>query len=347
MRICTEITLAPLRRQRPHIKPKMTYGLKGSTLMNRYVSSALVLSVSSTLSLLVWSHSVEAASSKYKTEIETFHAKRDTSLRTNWLTITGLDWLKGGENTIGSAKDNNIHLPSTAPATLGVIKLSGTKPATASFEFTDTKDVTLDGKAVELGKFYSLKTDATAAPSIIAMGTVSFFIVERPNGLGVRAKDTANPAIEAFKGIRWWPINENLRITAKWVKLPEPKIMKFQDVLGNQNQTETHGYAEFKLDGHDVKIYPTEEGQPGTDNSYEFIFRDHTSGKESYGAARYLNTSAPNKNGEIVLDFNKAYNPPCAYTAYATCPLPPPENVLKVGIHAGELKPLHHPNATH
>ena len=299
-------------------------------------------------SIFLWSYTVDASAkpnnkTEYKSEIETFHAKRDASLRKNWLSLTGLDWLKSGENSIGSGKDNNIHLPASVPETLGVIQLKSAKPAVVSIEFTETKSVKLDGKPVELGKFYPLQTDASAKPSLVEFNTVNFLIVERPNGLGVRTKDSANPAIAEFKEIRWWPIDEKLRITAQWVKLPEPKKIKFQDVLGNENEIEAHGYAEFKHDGHNVKLYPTEEGHSGAADAYEFVFRDRSSGKESYGAARYLNTAAPNKKGEITLDFNKAYNPPCAYTAFATCPLPPPENVLKVGIHAGELKPLTHP----
>ena len=274
----------------------------------------------------------------YKSEIEEFHAKRDASLKKNWLVITGLDWLKDGVNTVGSAAGSSVRLPSVVPPEFAKIHFKKDSPPEIEF-LPAAAGAKLDGTTIQVGPRTTLKTDKSESPSTIEFKTVSFYLVDRPNGVGVRSKDTANPAVKEFTGAKFWPTDEKLRVSARWVPLPTPKKMKFQDVLGNFNETEVHGYAEFQIDGKQVSLYPTDEGQLGPDQTVEFIFRDLTSGKESYGAARYLSATPASAKNEIVLDFNKAYNPPCAYTAFATCPLPPPENVLKVAIRAGELKP--------
>jgi uncharacterized protein (DUF1684 family) len=181
--------------------------------------------------------------------------------------------------------------------------------------------------------------DDTAAPgpSEIKTGSVTLFLIKRPNGFGVRVKDTNSEARRKFRGRRWFPGEAKYVIKARWTALKEPKKLEVPDIIGNTVEENSPGFASFEIEGQTVSLYPTLE-----DGKLFFVFKDKTSGKETYGAARFLYAD-PAQNGEVILDFNRAVNPPCAFTAYATCPLPPPENRLTVAIKAGERTPEGHP----
>ena len=275
----------------------------------------------------------------YQKEVEEFRTKAEERLKSpdNWLSVVGLDWLKDGVNTVGSASDNQIKLPQSAPKKLGTIRFS--EKTGATIRFLVTENVTLDGNPVASDKDYPLADDTQASVSKVSVGTITFFAIKRKNGMGVRIKDTEADTRKNFAGRKWYPVDSKFKISARWVPHTQPKKISIPDVIGNLNEEVSPGYAEFNLDGQVIQLHPTQEGE-----NLFFVFRDLTSGKDSYGASRFLYAQLESKNanqpGFVTLDFNKSYNPPCAFTKFATCPLPPKENILKVAIRAGELKPL-------
>jgi uncharacterized protein (DUF1684 family) len=157
------------------------------------------------------------------------------------------------------------------------------------------------------------------------------FVIQRGDRYGIRLKDKNSRFRREFTGLHYFPVREQYRLTARFV--PDARKIPIPNILGQTESVSSPGYVEFTLDGRKLRLTPVEES-PG---SLFFIFRDLTSGKETYGSGRFLDTDMP-KNGQVVLDFNKAYNPPCAFTPFATCPLPPKENRLPVRIEAGEMK---------
>jgi uncharacterized protein (DUF1684 family) len=276
---------------------------------------------------------------QYTIELEAFHKKAEERLRSSdgWLAVVGLSWLNVGTNTVGSAKSSQVTLPITAPKELATIKMAKDRSAKIRFhpEALQTSEwATVNDKPAEAGKWYDLMSDKTDEPTMIRYSSVSFFLIDRKNGLGVRVRDSAAETRQSFKGRAWYPAREQFNITAKWVAHKEPKKIQIPDILGNLNDELSPGFAQFQIEGQTVELHPTQEG----DNLF-FVFRDATSGKDTYGAARFLYASLA-KEGRVHLDFNRAVNPPCAFTNFATCPIPPPENILKVEIAAGEKKPL-------
>lgn len=246
-------------------------------------------------------------------EIEAWRAARLTSLKseTGWLTVAGLFWLKEGPNRFGSAQDNDIVLPASAAAHAGVFTVHGKKVS-----------VTLDGKTHDL-----------ANDEIVKLGPVSMFVIERGGRLAIRMRDLNSQYRREFTGLHYFPIQESYRVTAKWV--PERKQIPILNILGMTEPMDSPGHAVFTLHGKEYKLTPVLE-EPDAKELF-YIFRDQTAGKETYGAGRFFYSDMP-KDGKVVLDFNKAYNPPCAFTPFATCPLPPAENRLPLRIEAGELK---------
>ena len=252
---------------------------------------------------------------------------------TGWLTVVGLEWLKDGVNKVGSKADADVHLPARLPAELGTIEKTGDK---YFLVLKTPTGVLVDGKPAPAK--VELKSDAAGGtPTEVKIESVTFFLIWRGQRMGVRIKDMEAVARKNFEGRRWFPPREDFRIRAKWVKATEPKKLMVPDVLGNTAEENSPGYAEFEREGQQVKLYPTQEG-----DQLFFVFKDKTSGKETYGAARFLYANLP-QSGFVELDFNKAVNPPCAFTKFATCPLPPRENVLKISVVAGEISPLSHP----
>ena len=243
----------------------------------------------------------------YKSDIEKWRAAEETSLRseTGWLTVAGLEWLQEGEN--------RISMPKGAPD-FGVFVLHGGK-------------VTLqppNAAAVEM------KSDASGRPTMIERDGYSVTVIERGKRIGIRIRNRNNSARREFPGMKWYPVQENYRIVARWEAYPQPKTIPIVNVLGDVSQEKSSGRAHFNINGAEYTLEPVDQGR-----QLFFNFRDETSGKETYGAGRFL-YSAPPSDGTVILDFNKAVNPPCAFTAFATCPLPPSQNRLKVRIEAGE-----------
>jgi hypothetical protein len=174
-----------------------------------------------------------------------------------------------------------------------------------------------------------LKTDKAGGPDIFEIGRLKLHVIERGSKLGVRIRDKESPARLSFRGLRWFPVREAWKVRARFI--PQPREMVFDAQAGDRQHMSSPGYVEWERNGRKFRLTPViDAGQ------LWFIFRDKTAGKTTYGAARFLYADLP-EDGWVTLDFNKAYNPPCVFTPYATCPLPPPENRLDIAVHAGEL----------
>ena len=259
----------------------------------------------------------------YAHDIALWKQERNQELRTEWLPLAGLFWLKEGESTFGSAPDNQVVLPK-GPAHAGVFAMK--EGGKVGVVLNAGVKATVTGKPVHQTP---LQTVPPGPQTILAMGDLRMFAIVRGARVGIRLLDLDSPAIQKFKGIETFPVDPAWRITADWVPSPGKKI-PIINVLNDVTQTDSPGLARFQVGGQTVTLRAVED-----DNELFFIFADATSGKTTYGAGRYLYTALP-KDGKVVLDFNKAHTPPCGYTPYATCPLPPAENKLKVAINAGE-----------
>lgn len=268
------------------------------------------------------------ASSPYVTSVENWRKEREAALKApdGWLTVTGLFWLKQGENRIGSDPSYEIVLPAgRAPERVGVIDF---KDGKAWFRAARVA-VQLNGKAVPSGE---LKSDKGGKPDVLKIADFTMFVIERNGKYGVRLRDIHSKMREEFKRLQWYPVREQYKVTAKFTAHHQPQKIAVPNILGQTSNEASPGYATFQLLGHSYRLDPVVE-----DNELFFIFRDQTSDKTTYGAGRFLHADMP-KEGKVVLDFNKAYNPPCAFTPYATCPLPPKQNKLPLKIEAGELR---------
>lgn len=267
----------------------------------------------------------------YARSVERWHAARIERLTApnGWLSLVGLKWLRPGTNRIGSVADNDIVL-ARAPPHLGTIEW--TQDGTLSIVLDRGTHATIDGEAVTSA---ILLDDSHAAPTTVAFGTVNFIAVDRDGRKGLRVRDSEAETRTRFAGIERFPVDPAWRIVADWQPLDPPFQLATGTVIGTIENYPAPGKAVLERDGRRFELYPVLE-MPG-DKELFLIFADATSGRETYGAARFLYAEMP-RDGKIVLDFNKAYNPPCAFTPYATCPLAPPENRLDLRVTAGELK---------
>ena len=267
----------------------------------------------------------------YTRRIEAWREQRLERLKApgGWLSLVGLDWLKPGTSRIGSASDNDIVI-AKAPAHLGSVEWKGDN---VTITLNEGSGATIDGTTRTRAE---LLDDAHEQPTVIAFGSVNFYLIDRAGGKkGLRIKDSEATTRTGFLGIDAYPLDPGWRIEAKWVAFDPPHTLEIPNVIGTLDKMPVPGKAIFERDGKTFELLPVLE----TDDADElfFIIADKTSGKETYGAARFIYAAMP-KDGKVVIDFNKAYNPPCAFTAFATCPLAPPENRLGIAVTAGEKK---------
>lgn len=265
----------------------------------------------------------------YRAEIEQWRQTREAALTSDdgWLTVVGLFWLRHGTNTVGADPVSDIALPrNSAPAAVGVFDLHD---GLVSFQAGANVTVTVNGAATTSA---TLKPDSSGSADILRLNDLTMFVIERGGRYAIRLKDKNSEMRKTFTGIKYYPPKHEYRVRAKFVPYNPPKMITVPNILGQVEQEPSPGYVVFTLNRRELRLDPVTEG-----NSLFFIFNDLTSGKETYPPGRFLNTEMP-KNGEVILDFNKAYNPPCAFTPYATCPLPPDENKLPIAIEAGELR---------
>jgi uncharacterized protein (DUF1684 family) len=269
------------------------------------------------------------AAMSYEDEIIAWRKTRETRLQApeSWLSLVGLDWLKEGDNTLGSAPGSTVR-QAKLPAQLGVLNREG---HAVTLRLAANSSATLNGKAA--APVTQLVDDHAGRPDVLRFGSLSMVLVRRGDRMGIRTRDTESAARTGFTGIKAFPTDATWRIEARWVPFDPVRSISITNVLGQVSEGRAPGKAVFERDGKTYELIPTQD-EP--DQELFFVLRDLTSGKETYGASRFLTAPAP-KDGKVVLDFNKAYNPPCAFTPHATCPLPIPENRLKLEIRAGEL----------
>ena len=273
---------------------------------------------------------------EYVAGIEARRKKRAEDLRVpdGWLSLTGLFELKEGEQTIGSSEASDAQLPWSAPDHLGTLTLHATKVTLhlAPSVAIETL-VTVDGVPVQAGAQIALadNQDGAASPTLVRLGSVSFFVHKYGDHYAIRVKDSQNPAIQEFAGFTWFEVKPDYRVRGRFVPHSAPQRVEVSTTVNTIAEYQSPGVLEFELHGQPLSLLVTSR----SGNKLSIILRDATSGKQTYPAVRFLTVEVDGDNNADV-DFNMAYNPPCALTPYATCPLPPRENILPVAIEAGE-----------
>jgi uncharacterized protein (DUF1684 family) len=264
----------------------------------------------------------------YTAEILEFRRKREASLKAEdgWLSVVGLHWLRQGDSRLGSDPTCDVLLPAGAPPQLGTLTLVGNL---AAFRAADGVKVTCRNRPFSEGE---IRSDEAGAPDLLSIGSIRLILLKRGDRYAIRVKDNDSPLRRSFAGLRWYPIDASWKLAAKFVAAPAKTRLTFDTIVGEQEVSESPGFAVFGRDGKSYKLQAALE----PDGSYWFVFRDGTSGRTTAGGARQLIVPPP-RGENIVLDFNRAINFPCAYIAYATCPLAPPQNRLSLPITAGEM----------
>jgi uncharacterized protein len=289
---------------------------------------ALALTVSVVLAV-----QAPSSSGNYAAAIQKHRDERVAELTApnGWLAVVGLFWLHDGMNTAGSDPDKAIRLPSRAPKALGAFEL---KNGTVTFIGDAGVVLSANGKPVNQFTFEPDKGEESA----VAIAGLTMFVIKRGDRYGVRLVDPESEQRRRFDGLRYFPVQKAYRVRAAFRPYDKPRQLPVPNVLGMTVPMESPGYVTFTLNGKSYRLEPVYETEKRED--LFFIFKDLTSGKETYAAGRFLHTPLP-KDGTVDLDFNKTYNPPCAFTAFATCPIPTKENQLPVAIRAGELNYAH------
>ena len=259
----------------------------------------------------------------HRAAVESWRQQRYAALRREigWLSLAGLGWLNPGANRLGTDAEADVVLPS-GPPTAGTVTI-GEAGAVAEGSFTHAGEP-VDG--------LPLVSDADGEPTILELGALRLCLIERGGRLAIRTWDTAAPALRAFDGIDHWPVDPAWRIDARFEPASGRRV-RVPDVLGIVEDEDSPGDVAFDVDGDAYRLQALAGGPGG---ELWLVFGDATNGVETYGGGRFLYTGAPSADGRVVVDFNRAYNPPCVFSPYATCPLPWPENRLPVRIEAGE-----------
>ena len=305
---------------------------KGSFLWSCYLSSLLLVLLPGDglliASLMADEQVVETVQTEnHQQAIEAWRASRHERLMQpdGWLTLVGLEWLEGGENRIGAAKDNDIQL-SSGPVYWGSVVLQNDK---LHFNNLDTEKVKINDEPLPHAE---LIPDTEGVPTIISSGTLSIHVIFR-GSYALRIKDSRAEALQNFKGVDNYPINGSWRIDGRFTRAAEGTVMEITNVLGQVSESAVYGTFEFDKDGRTHSLLGL--GDAESENLW-FIFADRTTGHGTYGAGRYLYSDGMPANGRLTVDFNKAYNPPCAFNPYSTCPVPPQRNRMNILVEAGE-----------
>jgi uncharacterized protein (DUF1684 family) len=265
-----------------------------------------------------------------RSDIDSWREQRVRSLTSDsgWLTLTGLFWLKDGDNTFGRAANNALVLDNPALAEIaGTFQLSSHK---VRFVANPGSGITRDGTPVST---LELTSDGDGEPTILASGSLRFFVIERAGNLGVRVRDLSSPHRMDFRGLSYFPVSTDWVFNARFERYQPARHIRIVNVLGMEDDAISPGAVVFTRNGREWRLDTVLE-QPD-DNELFLMFADSTSGHETYGGGRFLYINLP-ASGHVRLDFNRAFNPPCALNEFATCPLPPPQNRLKLRIDAGE-----------
>ena len=289
-----------------------------------------MLRFSAAISLL----SLVVQAGAYQASVEGFRRQRaaDIGGETGWAALSDLRWVENGQFTIGRAPSNAIRLNApSCPERLGLLTVT---PQGATLQVAPGVSALVNGKPVT-----NAPVPSNVGPAAgVSVGGLTMTMIGRGEKRGLRVWDTVSPTRVNFHGLRWYPIDEKWRVEATFVpRQPAPSV-RIQNIIGQTIEMANPGTAVFTIGGRQIALEALLE-TPNADELF-FMFRDGTSGKATYGAGRYLYTPLP-KDGRVTLDFNRAMNPPCAFTAFATCPLPPAKNRLSIPIDAGELDYKH------
>ena len=272
----------------------------------------------------------EASGDPYKAEVTRFQQAREAALKAEngWLTIAGLWFLTQPETTFGSDPLNDIVLPAGAPGRAGTFVMRNGK---VSVKAAEAVTFQLDGKPITAA---DLRPDGLGPPDRIGLGDLQLWVHNSGERLSIRMRDKNSPLRTDFAGTRWFPIDAAYRVEATYTPYDKPKMIEVPNILGDVDKMPIPGIVSFTINGQEHKLEPVAEAG---DPEFWFVFRDLTSQKETYPAARFLYTPPP-VEGKMTLDFNQAQNPPCAYNPYTTCPLPTEQNRLRTRIEAGEMR---------
>jgi hypothetical protein len=270
----------------------------------------------------------------YEEDLLKWRAARDAGIRAEngWLALAGLTWLKPGANTIGSDAASDVLLPRRAPASLGRFL---NEPGGVKFQPAPGSAARVNGEPVSDPLL--MRTDVQADPSFVTLDGMRLAVIERPSGIGVRVWDNQRPERRLHPPREWFPPDRRFRVLARYLRYPAPKPVLLPDTFGETIEGTMDGQVSFGLDGRTFTLDVTELD----DGRLDMQIRDRTSGKETYGSGRYYYTDEPVVDGQITLDFNYAYSPPCAFTEFATCVFAPQQNFIDARIEAGELYRAH------
>jgi uncharacterized protein (DUF1684 family) len=256
-----------------------------------------------------------------------------------WLALAGLEWLKPGDNSFGSATDNKIRLPAASPEHLGVLHLEAEHVSLSPPAGGFPPEFRIDGHAAQPG-LLRVDPDHDKNNPRMTIATLNFYVIRRAERFALRIKDAKSSTLVGFHGLKWYPPNPAYRLRARWIPYNPQKTFQIATLIGTSYDAQIPGSAEFTLDGKTYRLDPILE-DPAADQLF-FVLHDTTAASTTYGACRFLYTGLPrhgiDQPGELVLDFNRLENPPCAYTPYATCPLPPKQNRLPIALPVGEQR---------
>ena len=277
----------------------------------------------------VWAQSARPTplDAAYRQRFEKWRAELVADRRENWLTLVGLFWLKSGENSFGTDPENAVVFPAgSTMARSGSLRLESREVRAT---FLPGSNAMIDGKTVTKAQ---LAPDVSGHPTVVKLGSLRFYVIQRGERIGVRVRDLNSDAAKQYRGAIFYPLDPAFRIEATWVPGDGSRTVDVPNVLGDVTHTKVVGEARFRVNGQEIHLSAL-GGDPA--ERLSFIFSDATRKTETYPAGRFLE-SGPVQDGKVTLDFNYAYNPPCSVTPFATCPLPPKEDQLPVAIPAGE-----------
>jgi uncharacterized protein (DUF1684 family) len=285
--------------------------------------------------------SLPAQGAQWQKETDAWRTQHAAELQKpdGWLSLTALEWLDPGDTSVGVAPDNKIHLPAGGPDHAGILHLEDStvtlNPPPGGFP----AGLLIDGQPATPQQLHT-DADSDKHNPRLTIGTLNFYVVNRGNRYALRIKDANSEALSHFHSLNWYPLDPSYRVTARWIPYHPQKTVTLARLSGSSYQETVPGAAEFNLHGKTYQLEPVLE-DPAVPKLF-FILRDTTSATTTYGACRFLYTGLPDHGldqpGELILDFNRLENPPCAYTPYSTCPLPPPQNRLPIALPVGERR---------
>lgn len=264
----------------------------------------------------------------YAKDFEAWRSRHlaDLTKADGWLTLIGRHWLQAGDNTVGSAADNSVRL-AAGPAHFGIVNVA--PGSVVTYRPDPSAAATVDGQPAQPTRLYF---GGGQPATRVHSGTVTFYILQHGDKLGLRVKDSAAARRVNFAGLEFYPRDPSWRIEAQWVPFTPPHQVNFVDVLGGNSSASIPGKAVFTRGGHTYELIPIDEG---AEHPLFFVIGDATNGHGTHGGGRFLYADWP-KDGKVVLDFNHLENPPCAFSPFTICPLPPKENMFPVALELGE-----------